>query len=239
MGVGGARAVSPALAARRTRACCGHEVWSLPSIHLPHLLLVEASRTPLPSLPPPALHPPAPIRVSPAAGQGRRPLAVAQCTLQAAARDARPTGGGGQRGGGPAAHPAGDFGLLPQWRVPPSGDPGAWAPVGGGSPPGERRAPVPEPVPLRHCPARRRSTRPGARADRFCLRCGAGALVAGFMGFLIAQVAKVFTHYYTERKWDLSRLVGSGGMPSSHTALVSGGGACGRMRASTVPCGRA
>lgn len=40
------------------------------------------------------------------------------------------------------------------------------------------------------------------------------------MGFVIAQVAKVFTHYYTERKWDLSRLVGSGGMPSSHTALV-------------------
>jgi hypothetical protein len=51
--------------------------------------------------------------------------------------------------------------------------------------------------------------------------CPSGALVAGFMGFLIAQVAKVFTHYYTERRWDLSRLVGSGGMPSSHTALVS------------------
>ena len=47
--------------------------------------------------------------------------------------------------------------------------------------------------------------------------------MAGFLGFLIAQVAKVFTHYYTERKWDLTRLVGSGGMPSSHTSFVSAG----------------
>lgn len=49
-----------------------------------------------------------------------------------------------------------------------------------------------------------------------------GALVAGFFGFVIAQVAKVFTHYYTERKWDIHRLIGSGGMPSSHTAFVMG-----------------
>ena len=35
-------------------------------------------------------------------------------------------------------------------------------------------------------------------------------------------MAKVFTHYYINREWDLTRLVGSGGMPSSHTALVMG-----------------
>lgn len=47
-----------------------------------------------------------------------------------------------------------------------------------------------------------------------------GAFVAAFLGFFFAQSAKVFTHYYTERKWDFTRLVSSGGMPSSHTALV-------------------
>jgi acid phosphatase family membrane protein YuiD len=49
-----------------------------------------------------------------------------------------------------------------------------------------------------------------------------GAFVAAFLGFFFAQSAKVFTHYYTERKWDFTRLVSSGGMPSSHTGLVSG-----------------
>lgn len=48
-----------------------------------------------------------------------------------------------------------------------------------------------------------------------------GAFVAAFLGFFFAQSAKVFTHYYTERKWDFTRLVSSGGMPSSHTGLVS------------------
>lgn len=49
-----------------------------------------------------------------------------------------------------------------------------------------------------------------------------GAFWAAFFGFLTAQVAKVFTHWYTERRWDFSRLYGSGGMPSSHTSLVVG-----------------
>lgn len=47
-----------------------------------------------------------------------------------------------------------------------------------------------------------------------------GAFVAAFLGFFFAQSAKVFTHYYTEQKWDFTRLVSSGGMPSSHTGLV-------------------
>lgn len=49
-----------------------------------------------------------------------------------------------------------------------------------------------------------------------------GAFVGAFLGFFFAQSAKVFTHYYTERKWDFTRLVSSGGMPSSHTGLVRG-----------------
>ncbi|KAI3435567.1 hypothetical protein D9Q98_001632 [Chlorella vulgaris] len=49
-----------------------------------------------------------------------------------------------------------------------------------------------------------------------------GVFVAAFMGFFFAQSAKVFTHYYTEQKWDFTRLVSSGGMPSSHTGLVMG-----------------
>jgi acid phosphatase family membrane protein YuiD len=49
-----------------------------------------------------------------------------------------------------------------------------------------------------------------------------GVFVAAFMGFFFAQSAKVFTHYYTEQKWDFTRLVSSGGMPSSHTGLVRG-----------------
>jgi acid phosphatase family membrane protein YuiD len=49
-----------------------------------------------------------------------------------------------------------------------------------------------------------------------------GAFVASFLGFLFAQVAKIFTHYYVNQEWDLSRCYSSGGMPSSHTSLVMG-----------------
>ena len=54
--------------------------------------------------------------------------------------------------------------------------------------------------------------------------------MAAFFGFFFAQAAKVFTNYYTEGRWDLTRLVGSGGMPSSHTALVRHGSARGCAR---------
>ena len=46
--------------------------------------------------------------------------------------------------------------------------------------------------------------------------------MAAFWGFTVAQVLKVFTHYYSERRWDVWRLLGSGGMPSSHSAFVMG-----------------
>lgn len=36
------------------------------------------------------------------------------------------------------------------------------------------------------------------------------------------QVMKVFTTYFVERKWEWKMLLGSGGMPSSHSALCVG-----------------
>lgn len=44
--------------------------------------------------------------------------------------------------------------------------------------------------------------------------------VAAFIAFAIAQITKLFTFYYTENRWDFTRVVGSGGMPSSHTSMV-------------------
>lgn len=37
----------------------------------------------------------------------------------------------------------------------------------------------------------------------------------------IAQFLKVIIVLWTQKKWDFTRLVGSGGMPSSHSALVT------------------
>lgn len=41
------------------------------------------------------------------------------------------------------------------------------------------------------------------------------------LAFVIAQTLKLFTYWYSERRWDFTRLIGSGGMPSSHTGCVS------------------
>ncbi|XP_042382799.1 uncharacterized membrane protein YuiD-like [Zingiber officinale] len=45
-------------------------------------------------------------------------------------------------------------------------------------------------------------------------------LVSAVLAFVIAQSAKIFTTWYNERRWDPKRLIGSGGMPSSHSATV-------------------
>lgn len=37
----------------------------------------------------------------------------------------------------------------------------------------------------------------------------------------IAQVLKVVFVLWTQKKWDFTRLIGAGGMPSSHSALVT------------------
>ena len=44
--------------------------------------------------------------------------------------------------------------------------------------------------------------------------------IAAVIAFVIAQTLKAFTFWYSERRWDWTRLIGSGGMPSSHTGCV-------------------
>jgi len=47
-------------------------------------------------------------------------------------------------------------------------------------------------------------------------------LISAFLAWLIAQVSKTLYELIRERKLILRRLVSSGGMPSSHSALVTG-----------------
>src|SRR2546425_11927341 len=47
-------------------------------------------------------------------------------------------------------------------------------------------------------------------------------LIAAFLAWAIAQVSKTILELFRQRKLILSRLVSSGGMPSSHSALVTG-----------------
>ncbi|GCE25393.1 membrane protein [Dictyobacter alpinus] len=47
-------------------------------------------------------------------------------------------------------------------------------------------------------------------------------LVAAFLAWAIAQVSKTILELFKQRRLALSRLVSSGGMPSSHSALVTG-----------------
>ena len=51
---------------------------------------------------------------------------------------------------------------------------------------------------------------------------GNHVFMSAFWSWLIAQVAKLFTAWYREGKWDYKVMFDSGGMPSSHTALVVG-----------------
>ncbi|CAM6122543.1 unnamed protein product [Calypogeia fissa] len=44
-------------------------------------------------------------------------------------------------------------------------------------------------------------------------------IMSGLIAWAMAQVAKVFTYYVVVRKWDFRMVMGSGGMPSSHSAL--------------------
>ncbi|KAJ8758890.1 hypothetical protein K2173_002669 [Erythroxylum novogranatense] len=46
-------------------------------------------------------------------------------------------------------------------------------------------------------------------------------LISALVAFAIAQSIKFFTSWYKERRWDVKQLVGSGGMPSSHSATVT------------------
>ncbi|CAM8957481.1 unnamed protein product [Rhodiola kirilowii] len=46
-------------------------------------------------------------------------------------------------------------------------------------------------------------------------------LLSAFLSFALAQFLKLFTTWYKEKRWDSRRLLGSGGMPSSHSATVT------------------
>ncbi|KAL2547177.1 Acid phosphatase/vanadium-dependent haloperoxidase-related protein [Forsythia ovata] len=45
-------------------------------------------------------------------------------------------------------------------------------------------------------------------------------LLSALIAFALAQSFKLILSWYKERRWDLKQLVGSGGMPSSHSATV-------------------
>lgn len=47
-----------------------------------------------------------------------------------------------------------------------------------------------------------------------------GALICSLLSWFIAQSLKIPLYRIVEKKWDFRRFFGSGGMPSSHTALV-------------------
>jgi uncharacterized protein len=47
-------------------------------------------------------------------------------------------------------------------------------------------------------------------------------LSIAIISWFVAQALKLLFHYITTRKVDFSRFVDTGGMPSSHTALVAG-----------------
>lgn len=46
------------------------------------------------------------------------------------------------------------------------------------------------------------------------------ALLCALAGWFVAQALKIPIKFLLERKWDFKRFFGSGGMPSSHSAMV-------------------
>ena len=46
-------------------------------------------------------------------------------------------------------------------------------------------------------------------------------LITSLTSFLLAQIIKLFIHTIIYKKFDIMRLFGDGGMPSSHSAMVS------------------
>ncbi|KAK6934495.1 Protein of unknown function DUF212 [Dillenia turbinata] len=47
------------------------------------------------------------------------------------------------------------------------------------------------------------------------------SLITAFLSFALAQFLKLFTTWFNEKRWDSRRMLGSGGMPSSHSATVT------------------
>jgi len=48
------------------------------------------------------------------------------------------------------------------------------------------------------------------------------ALIAGLIAWLLAQIIKLPLDYLRTRKWNWALMITTGGMPSSHSALVTG-----------------
>lgn len=46
-------------------------------------------------------------------------------------------------------------------------------------------------------------------------------LISAFLAFAVGQFLKLFTTWFKEKRWDSKRMLGSGGMPSSHSATVT------------------
>ena len=62
-------------------------------------------------------------------------------------------------------------------------------------------------------------------------------LLSAFFGFSLAQIAKFLLFFANYGRWDVTRLWGSGGMPSSHTAFVTGLSMSGEeLREAMHPC---
>lgn len=59
-------------------------------------------------------------------------------------------------------------------------------------------------------------------------------LMSAVIGWAVAQVLKTIIHILVTKKFDPERLVGTGGMPSSHSATV-----CGLATAAYIVCGPA
>ncbi|CAI7736631.1 unnamed protein product [Closterium sp. NIES-53] len=47
-------------------------------------------------------------------------------------------------------------------------------------------------------------------------------LIVAFISLWVAQFLKPFTLWHWEKRWDFKRILGSGGMPSSHSSSVMG-----------------
>nr|CAB3479838.1 unnamed protein product [Digitaria exilis] len=62
---------------------------------------------------------------------------------------------------------------------------------------------------------------PGAASFSYLAVFSNCPLVSAVLAFAIAQSIKVFTTWYKENRWDAKQLIGSGGMPSSHSATVT------------------
>lgn len=45
-------------------------------------------------------------------------------------------------------------------------------------------------------------------------------LVSAMIGWFLAQVIKIFTHFFVKKKFDIRMLFSNGGMPSSHSSTV-------------------